>query len=1168
MVKKILILITALMVILPLASAFNLDPFAVVKEKVKDNKNLEPFLKEDFNEKYGVITLYKTFMWLKNDNIAEYSLTKNTEQCLIDCEAEGKAVLYRDMALFDDMKFYNKIGSLRDLDYKIYILGTEEYVEETPIYETMCEDVTDLKNGTINKVCQNVQTDVRKETKTREVWKEYNNEVLPAGNYTWKLEGKKNPAESIDFIPVASSEELSDWAWWNSGWTKKKAINLDSNVSGTGIILTFNKSSNMNADCSDLRFVNASENAEFSYNIMVCNSTTVQSYVYIPYQTDRLYLYYGNTGATTTSDNSLLDKMQISLGSDTTDLNINNIGGNYPVGFRFNWTTNYIIKKVQVYVSEVAGSGAGNTVLGLYRANSSNDGITGSLIGTNSSTNNLIALGYYNFTWGGNETKVTTGGSVYIMVFFSTYTSTTNYVRLGESSGTWPRWMAARTYGDVNTICLYPDPSSSNINLKIFGGNFTQVTPTFGAEQSANGLSVTLNSPANYYNSTSSSITFNCSATDDTAVLNLTLIIDGKDNYTITNTSANQNLSLQVTRTLSVGNHNWTCRASDGTGDIEDPYTAPTFYFSVDTIPPTIRIENITNISTISLPVTTRHMINASDANLNKCWYYTSDNFTNTTVTCNSSFNINWNSSGIKTIYAYANDTFGNINSTSGSFYINYLIITQNGSATAGEGTAQTFTLLINSTDFPTGNANANLWYNGKNYGYDTKTAISPNIYYFTKEIVIPSGTGSYSGNNVNWYWVWNATNSATYNTTTQTQKVYIVNLNDCSLVGGKVILNMSLKDEETKTLVNVTYPNLANIEADILVTSLKNSSQTWNFHKQWINNNSVAVCVPYGLLNYSTYRIDFVAGYSATGKVNEFYYLDNGTLDNSGMFNPYTNSSISLYDLNIADSTSFLFEFTNENHLSVENAIVHTFRKYIGEGAFYEVERSKQDNNGQTIVHLVEEDVIYYFTISQNGRILYTSSPYTAKCLSTPCKITLSASPTETNWSILDNEGGKYVIRSNKDNRIVSLNFNLDSPALVNLSVFSYNGRDVNYVNGSSLKSMAGSIDVYVPLSYGNKTFFAVIYKNNEFIKSVWIDFVERAKDYFGTTGALLGGFMVLAILLMAVSEGAGFILFAILGLIIISIMKLVDLDWLALSSIIGAGGVIVYKLVSRRGR
>jgi hypothetical protein len=133
----------------------------------------------------------------------------------------------------------------------------------------------------------------------------------------------------------------------------------------------------------------------------------------------------------------------------------------------------------------------------------------------------------------------------------------------------------------------------------------------------------------------------------------------------------------------------------------------------------------------------------------------------------------------------------------------------------------------------------------------------------------------------------------------------------------------------------------------------------------------------------------------------------------------------------------------------------------------FREVERSKGDDAGQTHVHLVEEDVIYYFMITKFGQILYSSTTYNAKCLSTPCEIQLSASATDTNWSIIDNEGGSYSVSADKTTRVVSTTFSIDAIDLVNATVYKFENGNATVVNTSSLTATAGTIDIYVPLSY-----------------------------------------------------------------------------------------------------
>jgi hypothetical protein len=634
--------------------------------------------------------------------------------------------------------------------------------------------------------------------------------------------------------------------------------------------------------------------------------------------------------------------------------------------------------------------------------------------------------------------------------------------------------------------------------------------------------------------------------------------------YNGINTSLNVSQSSRNFTTVA-GQYDLVVYANDSIGNLATPIALS---FTLDAIAPHFTLVSLNNVSTISLPVNATINVTTTDTNLASCKYSTSDVGANVTYTCNTSQDISFATGGSKTITVYANDTAGNYNQTTYSFNIYDFVVLQGGQTVGSDGIAQTFTLVVNSTSFPIGDADASLWYNGINYAYSTKTVNSANAITFTKVLVVPNGTGNSTGKPVNWLWNYEADHLTNRNSSTQTQTVYSVSITDCAVTSGTVILNMSLKDEELNSLVNVTAPNNAKIEIDLTISSPDNSSLSWDFAKEWDDTQTVAVCVPNGLLNASDYRIDFIVGYDNTLHVREFFYMENGTLDNSTEFNSYTLKSIDLMDLASADSTTFLFTYTDADNQEVDDIIVHTFRKYIGEGVFREVERSKQDNAGQTHVHLVEEDVIYYFMITQGGTILFTSDTYNAKCLATPCEITLSASATETNWSIIDNEGGLYTTTSNRSTRVVTTSFNIESSDLVNVSLYKLTNGTATLINTSSLTATAGSIDLDVPLAYGNSTFFVSIYRNNEFVKSEWVDLQENGRDYFGTFGALLGGIIVLALILMSVTEGAGMIIFTALALVIIGVMQLVDLGWMALISIICAGGIIVWKLVSRRNR
>lgn len=83
---------------------------------------------------------------------------------------------------------------------------------------------------------------------------------------------------------------------------------------------------------------------------------------------------------------------------------------------------------------------------------------------------------------------------------------------------------------------------------------------------------VTLVTPANAttYTSQPYNVIFNCSATDDNAVANVSLFINGVLNYTVQNSSAtDKNVSLQQTLGLYNGVYNWSCRATDFTSQTD-----------------------------------------------------------------------------------------------------------------------------------------------------------------------------------------------------------------------------------------------------------------------------------------------------------------------------------------------------------------------------------------------------------------------------------------------------------------------------------------------------------------------------------------------------------------------------------------------------------------------
>jgi hypothetical protein len=591
--------------------------------------------------------------------------------------------------------------------------------------------------------------------------------------------------------------------------------------------------------------------------------------------------------------------------------------------------------------------------------------------------------------------------------------------------------------------------------------------------------------------------------------------------------------------------------------------------FTIDTISPTLSgANNLIDLLTPTFPVNSTWNYTANDPHIDSCYYNTSDNATYTIITCNASENTGWTTSGQKSIQFCANDTFGNEACDTESIWVVEYSQTDTPDPTV-EGFDTTFTLTLNTTSIPTQNATFNI--NGSVYS-PTTTTFSADANVFDLVLNIPATFGNTTGVLHDWYW--NVSGSVTGNTETENITVLELGIDDCSAYG-EMIFNFSLNDEELNTLVNATAGS--NVEVDLTLTSLTNSTFTLDYSNTWTEDNNPQICIPANVLNNTQWQIDLTVGFSSTDRVWEFWYMDQGTLNATKIyesFNGQTEMNIDLMDLETTESTSFLFNYFDNSGLAVDGAMIHPMRKYIGDGVFREVERAKADQNGDTIVHLVEEDVIYFFYITKNGELLYTSSTYTALCQATPCTIQIEASGSSavfpTDWDGID--GGGYSLFASSDTRIVNLTYAVDTIQTFNLTVYRYES-DGSYspIDSAISTGTSESIVITVPVIYGNVSLFASVFVEDEFVTSDWIDFSDKLGDRIGTNLALfLASLIILTLGLMAVSSGIGVIVFIILGVAVSGFLGLMTTTLSTGISIviylIVAGGILLIKL--SRGR
>lgn len=217
--KKLLLILFVSMFLIQIVSAGLLD---VIKE--------QPTLKQDIisrdiqispsANKYPAVSIKTNWdLPLISKDIMDMVLTQHDEVCGIDCSSQGYTKLYEDGILFEGFDFYTILNTGKRVkqdirSYQVYIkTNEEEYVED--IYEYKCSPTGKINiNGTAEQTCSNVKTGTI--TKTKPLWERYNiGEVVPAGEYEWKLEGQKKSSRTVDFIPIVQGDnKIEDWATW------------------------------------------------------------------------------------------------------------------------------------------------------------------------------------------------------------------------------------------------------------------------------------------------------------------------------------------------------------------------------------------------------------------------------------------------------------------------------------------------------------------------------------------------------------------------------------------------------------------------------------------------------------------------------------------------------------------------------------------------------------------------------------------------------------------------------------------------------------------------------------------------------------------------------------------------------------------------------------------
>jgi len=482
----------------------------------------------------------------------------------------------------------------------------------------------------------------------------------------------------------------------------------------------------------------------------------------------------------------------------------------------------------------------------------------------------------------------------------------------------------------------------------------TGTTITFAQVTISSNLQITLNSPENDYNQTTTDpINFNVTVTDDLGIENVTLYIDGVVNET---NSSGVNGTYIFTKTFPEGNYNWSILAFDNEDNSNQSATRT---FSIDTLAPEITIESpISTYDYLYLDqlIDLNFTVTDASSHLDSCWWnYNGTNYstacTNATLAStsfaqeNSNFNIT----------VYANDSFGNVGSSTQTWSTEFLETNRVYDASSLQTGTESF-IWVSTKDSDVTGSSATLTYDGNTY-LSTRTTSGYNV-NFTNSIDIPVDLSGA----IPFYWTvsfTNTTGSFSFNTSSTNQTVYNLTLTECfAPTPAGLTLNFTTYDSTNMTPIN------SKLEATFQFYAESGSGdliQEFLFSDLNENRSNYMYCLESSGENVT---VDAFISYGATDHDNREYIIDDGIIGNFTQTIPLYLTATELTDI-------VTITVQDQNYDPISGALVAVQRWNIGTNTYSTIGMLTTSSSGQGIMDLELYTTWYRAVVYVDGEIV-----------------------------------------------------------------------------------------------------------------------------------------------------------------------------------------------------
>lgn len=253
------------------------------------------------------------------------------------------------------------------------------------------------------------------------------------------------------------------------------------------------------------------------------------------------------------------------------------------------------------------------------------------------------------------------------------------------------------------------------------------------------------------------------------------------------------------------------------------------------------------------------------------------------------------------------------------------------------------------------------------------------------------------------------------------------------------------------------------------------------------------------------------------------------------------------LYDLTSSDSTSVIISLSDSSANILQDYYIKLRKKYLTMNNYLTVEVTRTDENGLTILHLIEEDPLYIYEFyNSSGTFVYATSESKAICQETICKISFIipiGAFEDSFYSVVEDNNFNYYINITTGNIVQFIYTSLNS-SIYNVTFSLYGLSIINdsslLFNQTDLNSDHGSLSFNVT-SQPYNTFLVYVYFNDDYQTSKTLSKYDNSWELFSMDGLVFSILITIALCSLAMFDWRLSIIASVVSLVLSMWLKFI---------------------------